>query len=264
MAVSLDPVTYARAIVGHRRSPAVYLAVALVALAGVAAAPRPARAVPGTWLRWNDCEAAGMGTLVINCVIPVFQRSMFASVGSDSDITQVVGASLVLDVITDSPTLVDWWRLGPGDCRAGKLGASADLSSGLACVDAWNLEGSGLIQVYGTRPGSGANQARFVATAGVSADSAVTLPAGQTRGIVRVFMFLSDAATSPCAGCSTGACVVLNSVQLVRLPGAPGGDITLSEPAEDGSNYAMWQSGAACVTVPAVNRSWGQIKAMYR
>jgi hypothetical protein len=77
-------------------------------------------------------------------------------------------------------------------------------------------------------------------------------------------MYLSDAGTSPCAGCGVGACLVLNSVELVRLPGAPGGDATLTQPAEAGSNFANWQSGAACVAVPARNRSWGQIKSLYR
>jgi hypothetical protein len=87
------------------------------------------------------------------------------------------------------------------------------------------------------------------------------MPQDSVRALARVFMYLGDANSGACAGCSTGACIVLNSVELVRLPGAIGGNVTLTTP---GSNFATWQAGAACVTVPVRNRTWGQVKALYR
>lgn len=253
-----------RAAVGFRRPPVVRPALALLAAAGVFLSPRPAAADEAIWLRWNDCAQDGQQSLAYNCALPTFSRSLYVAACPAESLTQVVATSLVFDVVADAATLPDWWRLAPGECRAGKLAADTDYAATGACADAWGGAGGALIQSYGARVGGGPNQMRFVATAGVPANAAVTLPGGSPRALARVFLYLTDSATSPCAGCAVGACLVLNSVEIIRLPGAPGGDVTLSQPAEAGSNFAIWRSGAACVTVPARNRSWGQIKALYR
>lgn len=239
------------------------LAVALLTAWAIAPAS-DAVAAEQLWLRWSDCAPTGPPGMTLNCTIPAFSRNLYASACPAAALSQVVAANLVFDVVTDSATLPDWWKLGPGDCRDGQLGADTDFSATVDCADAWGGAGVSLVQVFGNRPGGGANQTRFVVAAGVPGNQSVTLPADQPVALARVFMFLSDVVTTTCAGCGVGACLVLNSVEVVRLPGAPGGDVTLFQPGEPGGNYATWQSGAACVSVPARNRSWGQIKALYR
>jgi hypothetical protein len=250
-----------RATAGFPRSPgfvsALALALALAALAPV----RDARAAEEIGLAWNDCGAFGVPQMVFNCPVPAFSRSMIVTAITAQDVDQVVGAAMVLDVVTDSPSLPDWWRLGPGECRAGKLGADVQYVNTLGCLDAWNGAGNALVQSYTTRPGGAANQARFIVTAGVPGPAAITATAGDLLAYARVFMYLGDSNSGTCLGCGTGACVVLNSLQLVRAPGAPGGDVTLTTP---GANFATWQAGAGCATVPTRNRTWGQIKALYR
>lgn len=253
-----------RAIVGLRRSPVAFAGPALVATALVACAPARALANEQLWLRWFDCDASGVQASVLNCAVPTLPRSLLASACPASSVGQVVGAVLVFDLVADAATLPSWWQLGQGGCRDGRLGADADFSAAFGCADAWGGAGVALVQAYGLRPGGGPNELRFIVSGGVPAANAVLMPGGEPRALARVVMSLADAPATTCTGCSQGACIVLNSVALVRLPGAPGGDVTLTLPAADGANYAIWQSGAACASVPARNRSWGQIKAMYR
>lgn len=242
----------------------VRLALAVLAGLAVLAPARAALAGEELWLRWEDCAPAGVPDMPFNCSVPVHSKSLYVAACPAESLAQVVAAIMVFDVVTDSANLPDWWRLGPGDCRAGKLAADVDFSASSLCTDAWGSNGGGLVQYYGTRVGGGPNQTRFIATAGVPGSASVTLPGGTPEALARVIMYLSDAPTSACQGCAVGACIVLNSVELVRLPGAPGGDMTLYQPGEAGSNFATWRSGAACVAVPVLNRSWGQVKALYR
>jgi hypothetical protein len=262
--VALWALRFDRAIVGFRRSLVCFGVIALLPALFLALAPAHAGAAEEMRLTWGDCGVDGRSVQPFNCNQPAFSRSFYVAACPADSLTLVVGASMVFDVITDSAVLPDWWRLAIGECRAGKLAADADFTATTSCVDAWNLEGGALVQSYTTRPGGGANQTRLVATAGVTGVHAVTLPGGEPRALIRVFMYLSDAASGTCAGCATGACIVVNSVELVRVPGAPGGDQTLTQTAEPGSNFVTWQSGASCITVPARNRTWGQIKALYR
>lgn len=253
-----------RAIVGLRRSPVAFAAAAPIAAALLAALPARALAAEELWLRWFECASSGVQANVFSCPVPTLPRAMVVAACPAADVEQVVGTTMVLDVLADAATLPNWWQLGPGGCRAGRLDADADFSQVFGCADAWSAAGVALIQVYGLRPGGGPNELRLVVAGGVPAAGAVVMPGGEPRAIARLVMDLADAPTTTCSGCGLGACIVLNSVELVRLPGAPGGNVTLVQPASDGSNFAIWQSGAACVTVPARNRSWGQIKAMYR
>ena len=53
---------------------------------------------------------------------------------------------------------------------------------------------------------------------------------------------------------------------LSHLRDAGVGDFTLTDTAPSGRNFITYQggSGATCATVPAMNRTWGQVKALYR
>jgi hypothetical protein len=74
--------------------------------------------------------------------------------------------------------------------------------------------------------------------------------------------------TTLCSGgCSTPACMVLNSVLIRRLPGSAVEEVLLSDPEFAGANVVVWQPllGAAdCASVPTRRNSWGAVKALYR
>jgi hypothetical protein len=74
--------------------------------------------------------------------------------------------------------------------------------------------------------------------------------------------------TGACAGCSFPACIRLSQVQLAQ-PAAAGvsRDVTFTNtPPGGGSQQVTWQGGVAvdCNIVPSRNRTWGQIKSLYR
>jgi hypothetical protein len=69
-----------------------------------------------------------------------------------------------------------------------------------------------------------------------------------------------------CLGCNAGACLVLNSIAVRRLPGAPGGDLVLTVPRAGNGNRVTWQGGqgADCSAVPVRRTTWGLVKSLYR
>ena len=72
--------------------------------------------------------------------------------------------------------------------------------------------------------------------------------------------------TSSCAGCTDGACIVLNSIQLTQPIGV--GDYTISNPIL--RNWVQWQGGATTITggcplaTPTRSTTWGSVKSLYR
>jgi hypothetical protein len=68
-----------------------------------------------------------------------------------------------------------------------------------------------------------------------------------------------------CAGCSDGACIVLNSIQVTQTAGV--GDYTLTNPLTP--QHIQWQGGGniggQCpAATPARSATWGSVKSLYR
>ncbi len=74
--------------------------------------------------------------------------------------------------------------------------------------------------------------------------------------------------TNSCAGCTDGACIVLTSIKMVEVAGAPAGDHLVTNPILN--QYVTFQSGGAGVqggcpgATPTSNRTWGSVKSLYR
>jgi hypothetical protein len=78
--------------------------------------------------------------------------------------------------------------------------------------------------------------------------------------------------TGSCAGCTDGACIVLNSVKVTQ-PATVHQDYTITNPL--GRAYVLWQAGGAnpgsgpngtgCPgATPTRNETWGSVKSLYR
>jgi hypothetical protein len=66
-----------------------------------------------------------------------------------------------------------------------------------------------------------------------------------------------------CGGCSGSVCLLLQKVKVNTR--VPANDVTFFGGSTPGSDMAHWQgSGADCNLVPVKNRTWGQVKALYR
>jgi hypothetical protein len=116
-------------------------------------------------------------------------------------------------------------------------------------------------------PRGGSNQARI--TLGFS------VPSNQSRTVNAVDMYyaarlvISNQGTSACLGCSGAACLVLNSIRVLRPPrplGVPSADVLLTEAGTSNGNWAGWQTltAGSCQAVPVRNATWGRIKSLYR
>ena len=227
---------------------------------------RPAAAAPGMSLNWNDCplSPASLSSLITPCENAA-QEDLVASFELAAPVDSVIAIEAVIDVQGGDPALPSWWQYGPGGCRYGQLIASGNFSGLTACGDLWrNAATFAGPPVYVTGAPRGApNQARIVASLAVLSSEARALLAGTRYYAVR-FAFQNDPG-SMCPGCQAAACLLLNSIRLVRIPGAVSGDVVLDTAADVASNRVTWQSASAtCNAVPVRRLSWGQIKMLYR
>jgi hypothetical protein len=249
------------------RGPALAAAL-VVALVGAG----PAAAAEGLYLTWNDCfqGASATSNRDFACDVNTGIHELYCAFTMPQATDQVIATEVVVDIQHSSATLPDWWQLDEGSgCRRGSLTASVDFQGKTACVDMWQgfpaIEG---LQGYIVgEPRGGSNQARIKVATLVQFPNEVSLDATSMYYAVRIL--IDNAHTidpSPCAGCAPPACLVLNSILIGRAAGAPGGNVFLQTPGPADANWARWQGGAGanCAAVPVRNRTWGEIKSLYR
>jgi hypothetical protein len=250
--------------------PNVALAALLAALLLACAGAPAARAGEGLFLSWSDCV---LGTysqdLSSGCDTNLGNQKLFCAFQMPFAADSVLGLELVVDVQHSEATLPAWWQFAPGGCRAGCLRPAFDFAGRTACRDFLLGRATGGLQGYTVgAPRGGANQARIemaaavLPTLGYATLNATDLYYAVELSIVNDF---STGATA-CGGCSGSACLVLNTILVLRQPGTAGGDISLTTPGPGGANMATWQGGggASCFAVPARRATWGQIKGLYR
>lgn len=218
-------------------------------------------------LRWDECvEGGGLGNKSFVCGLAIDGALCVPTIQLPAPVDSVIGVEWVVDLIAATPTLPDWWQFSTGACRPSALTASTNFAGIGACADPWNGQALALVQVYAPgEPRGGLNQARIICTSSVLAAAQVRLDAGTAYypGVMRLSYTKSTGADA-CAGCTTPVCLVLNSMNLLRHPGAS--VQTLEYVPELGDpNQVSWQgAGGDCQLVPARNRTWGAIKSLYR
>jgi len=257
-----------------RRDPTVAL-LRPMALAGAlllgASAPRPAQAGANDaiHLAWNDCRAgaAASADLVFDCFSNTELFQLVCGLTLSATLDSVIAVEVVVDVQHQDPALPAWWQVGTSGCRALALEASAGLQSTSECAGAWGPSGLALLQGFDVgQPRGGANQVRIRAVAAVVSDSARTWSAATPYAVLTLSLDSRfSSGTGACTGCIPGACLVLNSMLVKRLPGGTG-DVFLSNPWMGDGNRVTWQGGgsADCEAVPIRRATWGQVKSLYR
>ena len=239
-----------------------------LALAALSAMPCARAHAAGINLSWNDCGTAGVEDQSFACNTNTGAAFVLVlSVVPPAGTTAITGAEISLEFNAASPTLPDWWRLEPGGCNAGAMTGTGDYTGLGACTDPWNGGGTALVQVWSPgEPRGGANQARMIVTSSVVPANFASLQAGVEYYAAHLRLSLArGSGVGSCAGCLRGACLVLNSVQLGRLPGASPTLVTVVPTSGGTPGIATWQNGhAECAAVPVRNRTWGAIKSLYR
>lgn len=228
--------------------------------------PGAVSAGPGLYLSWNDCplSAASTSGMVGPCVDDAWEE-LVVSFELASPCDSVIALDAVVDVQSAAAALPPWWAYAPpSGCHYGGLIESADFLGLAACADFWQgLATYGGPPVYVQAPRGRSDQSRILASFAVLSSRRLSLAAGIRYYAARL-VFHNDP-TGACAGCETPACLVLNSIRLIRPPGTVGGDIVLESPGAPDSNHATWQSPQAdCSAVPVRPVSWGRLKLLYR
>jgi hypothetical protein len=227
----------------------------------------------GVNMRWSNCFGEGSGTdnRTFGCASNAGTNILVCSFVLDADVAQVSGNELVVDFISQSPTLPLWWEMkDAGTCRAPALGFNTVANSNdLVCIDWAQAQSTGGIGAYNANLGSidgafAAQHRRLVialATALAGFQDLVSnteyfscnIPISNVRTV----------GTPSCTGCTTPVCIVLNSLKVTTFTGAD--DVTLGTGTAPGTNVVTWQgTGADCAAVPTKNVTWGAVKALYR
>src|SRR5690348_12935943 len=98
-----------------------------------------ALAAPGINLSWTFCSGEGTGSnnRTFACNSNAGTNTLVCSFELPSDLAQVSGNEIVLDVLTQQATLPAWWDFkNPLTCRTGSLGMNVTFdANNVVCVD---------------------------------------------------------------------------------------------------------------------------------
>jgi hypothetical protein len=216
----------------------------ILVLLGIVGVPTADAA--GVNMRWTSCFGdGGVPNRNTACNSNVGSNRLVGSFVLDSDLPQVVALEFYIDVATASPTLPAWWQFkNTGSCRAASLSlnASADPSA-LNCVDWSSGQALGGLASY-VVGFSGPNTARITGEFAVAGASAADLVAGQEYFAFNALINnQKTVGTGACAGCTTPACVALNTVKVYQN-GNPLPVTQLTGPTNGfDSHFVSWQGG---------------------
>jgi len=237
-----------------------------------------ALAAGGLNFAWTDCVGdGGVQSRVNACTSNAGTASLIASFFTNSDYPGVTGIEAVVDfLIGDGVSPIPaWWQIRDTGCRStpaalgesntppGTLANCADWGGGQqvgGLAGAWQTSAPG---GWSIAPANEPAHRRSVLAIAVPSTGPVDLLA--TQEYYAFTITLSNRAsvgTGSCAGCSTPACIVLNSINVVQ---GTASNQFLSSGVTPGSNIATYNGGAPnCLLTPAQTRTWSSVKNMYR
>lgn len=223
---------------------------------------------PGVNLSWDDCNSSLGGGLnkTSTCTSNTeAAKLLYGSYVLAADMEALAGNDVTLDILPNSGTIPCWWNF---TVAPRTTGYAVDF---VACAsnafDYWGSAGGatgGGIAVFRQPPATAVPQMTIKVVVAVDANSAGPVP--RSTGEIYLFTFqLKHVATvGSCTGCLTSACFVLNRIRVTQV-GFPYQYLT--NPSS--RNWVFWQGGAVqapgCpAAVPAQNKTWGSVKALYR
>ena len=239
-----------------------------------------ALAAPGVSLSWSFCHGEGTGSnnRTFACSANTGTNVLVCSFELPSDLAQVSGNEIILDVLTQQATLPAWWDFkNVGTCRSTSLSfnTTADANN-VVCID-WAQGGSsGGIGAYDqsgiTGVGAGGSIDPSLTASHRRLKIALAVPSTSLQNLVAATEYfacnltinnLKTVGTGSCAGCTEPMCVVYNSCNVTTPVLA--NNIFIGNASAPGANIVTWQgAGPNCNAVPTKNATWGQVKALYR
>jgi len=235
----------------------------VIALSGLALmlSASMAMAQAGLNLSLGDCGSFGTTNVTNLCTSNTgIAIGMVGSGMPPAGFDRVVACEGYIDVQTQAAVLSPWWTLD--GCRAGALSFNFDFLAGpFSCNDFWGggATGGGGIGPEHTAPN------RFIIKLVTATPDEHVMDPGVEHYLFKVNILRSKTVgTGACAGCLEPACIVLNRLVINQPAGV--GDATITNPMF--SNYVAYNGGTVAGgcpgATPSQNRTWGQVKSLYR
>lgn len=247
--------------------------------------------VPGLLVLATGAGASGVNLAWDQCLPEGGMQAKHFACGQNSGYDEIVGSfvpgqahaafigcEVAVDIQSENPVLPDWWQFfNTGSCRQNALTTTFDFTTApqSACNDPFQGQAMGGLAAYLTSrtqrpvPGGKANAARIILA------MAMAVPTRLASGVEYYCFRLrisnqASAGAGSCAGCTTPACITLAEVAVYDdNPPAPGGQETPPRMAESlttqhQSNGIGWQDTGQNCTSAVKNKTWGQLKNIYR
>lgn len=238
----------------------------LLVIALLFALPARASAQGGMNLFWDECASGGGATTKsFACDANDGQPfTLVVSVVAPAALPQFAALLARIDFCMSGGDIPPWWQLEAGQCRVGAVRPSFDPAlNPTSCADIWH--GTPNVEVYAVYEQTlGAHVVRLNGAAAVAQGSELAIPAdGAELYACRITIDRSKTVgAGSCAGCATASFIALQECQLEQPAGV--GDYTITWPAA--GQTVTWNGASVpdCYYIPAVNRSWGSIKSLYR
>lgn len=223
--------------------------------------------IPGVNLGWSNCSTTSTSeNRVFTCDDNGTTFNLVGSMITATDLSDFVGLSATVVFRVNDAAIPAWWQFNTGGCREGSIG-TINVGTVGGCVNpyAGGLGQGGGFVIEDIESIPGANDFR------VRLDWARAEPFNMVNNTLYTAFILQIASTSSfdegfgfCAGCATSACVRFNTLEAFGLSGG-----VIATDAPHVRNWATWQGGLVGADVcpngtPTKNRTWGQIKALYR
>ena len=241
-------------------------------------AASPAFAQGQLHLAWNDCPAqGGTDNMLFACNLNSGAHLAVGSFVPPLALPQVNGVDVIVEILgADYPyschfppcynPLPAWWQVQPGGCRPGGLFASFEFSgppfgAATQCHDFWQGEAVGMIAAYQWPLGGDPSRARVRLVAVVPTGSERALAAGEEYYLFQLGVLHSrTVGAGSCEGCCQPATLFLGQILVTQPPGV--GDFVFG--GDFDRQFTVWQRNNLSCATPAVARSWGQLKSLYR
>ena len=218
----------------------------------------------GINLRINDCGVNGVSNAAASCASNTgLAISMVGSAIAPAGMDRVVACEGYIDVQTSAAVLSPWWLLEATGCRPTSLTFSFDFTAGpFNCNDFW---GGGATGGGGVSPDHSAPNRLQIKLVGATPGENPIDPGAEHYMFKANINRAKSTGAGSCAGCADAACFVLNRLVINQPAGV--GDATLTTPMF--GNFVTYSGGviggAGCPgATPAQNRTWGQVKSLYR
>lgn len=231
-------------------------------------------------LRWNDCYGdGGAVNRMFACDTNSGSEMLVGSFLMPQDLSNVVGNEIVVDVGFPGSSLPAWWDFkNAGTCRPTSLAVDfVPPLDAAACVDWAGGQGVGGVAAYTYTVYPGYINFTRIKVASATLE-AMSLSAGQEYFSFRLFInHQKTVGTGSCSGCLLGACIYFRNLKLTTPN--PQTDLQLypGYPTPTWQDaLATWQGGEGVVELsngtivachaatPTRNRTWGEVKSLYR